>query len=288
MLTRSEIKEILLAAGLRPKKRWGQVFITNRRVLVEMAEAGLSDWGEEAGVFEFGGGLGNLTRALAERAGFVLSVEVDPGLHSQASRLLRDLNNVLLVCEDGIRNGRIREDLLKIFLETAKRRGAKHYLFASNIPYAVSGVLLVSLAMLPEDFSRAVIMCQKEVADRVEAAAGSKNFSPLSVLLQRCYRIRRLFNVPPNAFYPKPDVTSAVLRLDRKSYLPPSKLERIFGILNTLFAMRRKTLYQNLRKGFGLAVEDVERILSRYGLHRRLRSEEVEAEVLWEIAEGLQ
>ena len=287
MFSRSEIKEILLAAGLTLNKRRGQVFIINRRVLVEMAEAGLEGWGKEAAVFEFGGGLGNLTRALAERAGFVFSVEIDAGLHRQAARLLRDLKNVSLVCADGIRDGRLRDDLLQVFLQKAKERKAEHFLFASNMPYSVSGAVLVSLPMLPPEFSRAVVMCQREVAERVEARPGSKDFGPLSVLLQRCFQIRRIINVPREAFYPKPEVSSAVMRLDRKPHPDPSELEKIFDKLNRFFAMRRKTLYQNLRKSVGLSAQQAEDLLDKFGIEHKMRAEEVEAERLWALAEEL-
>ncbi|RKY12357.1 MAG: ribosomal RNA small subunit methyltransferase A [Planctomycetota bacterium] len=287
MLSRREIKEILLAAGIVLKKHRGQVFITNRRVLTEMAEGGLEGWGREAAVYEFGTGLGNLTRALAQRAGFVFSVEVDPQLHRQALRLLRDLENVTLVCADGIENGRLRSDLLQRFLSAAKQKSLTHFLFASNMPYNVSGVVLVSLAMLPSEFTRCILMCQREVADRVEAAPKSKDFGPISVLLQHCYSIKRLFNVARDCFYPKPEVASAVLRFDRKRCLPSSKLERIFDIINGFFGMRRKTLRHNLRRGMGLGAEEVDALLQRFGIAKGTRAEEVESEKLWALAEEL-
>jgi len=287
MLSRKEIKEILLAAGVVLKKHRGQVFITNRRVLTEMVEGGLEGWGRQTAVYEFGTGLGNLTEALAQRAGFVFSVEIDPRLHRQAVRLLRNLKNVTLVCADGIRNGRLRSDLLQRFLSAAKEKSLTRFLFASNMPYNVSGVVLVSLAMLPSEFTRCILMCQREVADRVEATPKSKDFGPISVLLQRCYSIRRLFNVGRDCFYPRPEVASAVLRFDRKGYLPSSKLEAIFGIISGFFRMRRKTLRHNLRRGMGLGAEEVDALLERFAIVKEARAEEVEAEKLWALAEEL-
>ena len=286
MLSRTQIKEILLAAGLTLNKRKGQVFITNRRVVVEMAQAAVEGF-QDAAVFEFGTGLGNLTHALAERAKLVFSIEIDAGLHRQAARLLRQFKNVTLLCADGLKAGRIRQDLLHHFLQKAKENRAVHLVFASNMPYSISGALLVSLPFLPPEFERVVVMCQREVADRIEAEPGSKDFGPLSVLLQRCYTHQRILNVPREAFYPKPEVASAVLRLDRKPHPEPTELEALFEMLNRFFGMRRKTLLQNLRKGLGLSLKEAERLLDKHGISCKMRPEEVEAEKLWALAECL-
>jgi len=287
VLTRREMKEILLASGLRLSRRKGQVFVTSRKVLTAAARAALDGVEREAAVFEFGAGLGNLTRALAERAGWVFSVEIDAGLLRQASRLLSDLSNVSLVGRDGLSGGRIDPELLEEFVECADERGLRRLVFAGNIPYAASGAILLSLPALPARFERCVVMAQAEVARRIQARPGSREYGLLAAVVQRSFDVRRLMRVGPEAFHPTPEVSSALLLLRRTRVVEPAEHRRQVNVLEGVFSMRRKTLRSVLRGRFGLTTKEAEEMLESVGVGVDRRAGQLEEDQIWRLVDML-
>ena len=234
-----QTKQLLQSRRLAPHKRLGQNFLvhehTARRIV---AQATISP---EDTVVEVGVGLGALTRPLAEVAAEVIGVEADSGiirLHEE----LQDLpGNVRLV----------HGDILKINLAELYNPGARLKIVA-NLPYSISTPFLFHLMEHKEVLHSAVIMLQKELAQRLCAQPGSKVYGAPTVLLAACADVEELMEVGPEEFHPRPQVDSTVLRLI--FYPEPARLKHLGSfnqplfsrIVRSAFAQRRKTLLNAL------------------------------------------
>ncbi|MCX7703636.1 MAG: 16S rRNA (adenine(1518)-N(6)/adenine(1519)-N(6))-dimethyltransferase RsmA [Planctomycetota bacterium] len=283
MLTKTELKQILTALGRNPNKKLGQVFLTSRNIVSRIAEAAVF-YQKDCAVFELGGGLGNLTEALSHHAAWVFSVEIDKKLAENTKMRLANLENVTVICADAIEHGRIRTDLLKQFLQGVHKRHLSSAVFCSNIPYCISGAVLLSLPLLPHPFSFATLMTQKEVFERISASPGSKNFGLLSILLQRFFKIKKLFDVPRRNFYPIPEVDSTVVRLEFiRRVANHQEYEQEISILERIFRFRRKTLLRSLELGFALEHSKASHIIESVGDVGAMRAEQLPAESFWTL-----
>lgn len=215
----------------------GQHYLHNRGVLDKIIRA--IDPQKDDLVIEVGPGRGALTFPLAEKAGLVLAVEKDsrliPGLRDRAPASL-----VLL-----------RADVLRLsFREVLKDqpRFPPPVKLAGNLPYSISSPLLFKVLREKDLFSRCVFLLQKEFARRVCASSGSKDYAPLSILVQMHYETAMLFTVSPASFSPPPRVDSALVRLEkRQAPLFALPDEKAFGaFLQAAFGHRRKMLANNL------------------------------------------
>lgn len=230
----SEIREILNRHGFRPKKRLGQNFLIDQRVLEVIVKAAELD-GQEV-VIEIGPGLGTLTRTLCRAAGLVLAIELDPTLFSILEEELAGFHNLSLV----------QSDVLAFDFEAwLSKRGSKGKAkVVSNLPYYISTPLLFHLLKYRQVFLLWILMVQKEVAERILAQPGSKQYGSLSIALQLHADVEWVSAVPKEAFYPRPKVDSAVLKLlIRKE--PKAKIvdESLFAnLVRSAFAGRRKML----------------------------------------------
>ena len=203
-------------------KKLGQHFLVDRRVLDRIGDyASLS---EEDRVLEIGPGTGNLTRVLSERAGTVFAIEVDPAL---ASSLEGRFSNVSV----------LRGDALKVPLPDYNK-------IVSNLPYQISSK--ITFRLLERPFDLAVLMYQREFAERMVARPGTKEFGRLTLNVALRAEAEILEFVPRGAFRPMPAVESAIVRLrPRESRIPVD--ERVFDDLTrTLFSMRRKKVKRSL------------------------------------------
>jgi 16S rRNA (adenine1518-N6/adenine1519-N6)-dimethyltransferase len=240
----------------RAKRRLGQHFLTDRRLLGRIADAlgaGAADT-----VLEIGPGPGGLTAALAERAGRLVAIEKDralvPGLRER-------FPGVTVVEADA--------------LETDWHALAgNRFLLAGNIPYNITSPL-IDKALEPPVPARIVFLVQKEVADRVTARAGERAYGALSVGVQSVVRAERLFTIPAGAFHPRPKVDSAVLRftpLDAP-LVPPVDQPRYRRLVVGLFGFRRKQLARGLRELTGWDAPAVSGVLERAGIPPDVRPE---------------
>ncbi|MCB9885058.1 MAG: ribosomal RNA small subunit methyltransferase A [Planctomycetes bacterium] len=237
------------ALGFTPSSTLGQNFLLDpslHRWLAEQAAPTAQDTAVEIGV-----GLGFLTRELAQRAGRVLGIEIDPRLFELASADLADLGNVDLVAGDAL-GGPERSLRPEIAAAAAAARVAGgRFLLVANLPYAVSGPLLAEVVALPELPERAVLLVQKELAQRVAAGTGGAEFGGLGVVVQSVFHTRVLRDVPPQVFRPRPKVVSAVLQLERRDDIGPElgsgDARRQFArFVRRMFQQRRKVLRHTL------------------------------------------
>ncbi|MFO7950565.1 MAG: 16S rRNA (adenine(1518)-N(6)/adenine(1519)-N(6))-dimethyltransferase RsmA [Candidatus Fermentibacteraceae bacterium] len=267
----SDVRRTLRDLELRPSRRYGQSFLLRGGVARRMAE--------EAGsgsVLEVGPGLGALTTELAAGAESLCCVEVAPVL-ADYLRGREDLADVSIVTGD--------------FLQTdpAGLPGYPFDVLASNLPYSISSPALLRLTQpCLSAVRRAVVMLQREVAQRVTAEPGCGDYGRLTLALWPRFEAETLLDAEPRDFYPQPAVRSRVLILRRRDVpkVPPETMDRFSWLVRVGFSSRRKTLLNNLS-----AVMDrgaAAALLSEAGISRRARAEELAPEVLAGIAGRLE
>jgi 16S rRNA (adenine1518-N6/adenine1519-N6)-dimethyltransferase len=240
----------------RAKRRLGQHFLTDPRLLGRIADALGAGPGDT--VLEIGPGLGGLTAALVGRAGRVVAIEKDGDLVPALRGRFPDATIVL-------------GDALE--LNWSALVGGP-FLVAGNIPYNITSPLL-DKALDPPRPRRIVFLVQKEVADRVTAAAGDADFGALSVGVQSVARAERLFTVPAGAFQPRPKVDSAVLRLTplERPLVAPQDQGNFRRLVVGLFGFRRKQMVRALRELTGWTADGAGAALARAGIAPHLRPE---------------
>jgi len=230
-LSDDEIRALLKKYKVKPTKKHGQSFLKNQSVarsIVSAAEISNNDT-----VLEIGGGLGILTKQLVQEAKHVHVVELDPGLVKALRDIFSDYDNVSI----------IEGDALKISLPNVTK-------IVSNLPYSISSE--ITFRILHEiEFERAVLMYQKEFAERLSALPGTSNYSRLSVNIGYQAEVEHLLDVPANMFYPIPAVDSVVVRLRHITKGPRAKDDDVFfWMVNGIFPYPNKHLRKALRIWF--------------------------------------
>ena len=226
-----EVRAALRETAFRPKKSFGQNFLVHERVIDAILR--LLDLRPGDEVVEIGPGLGFLTRRLLEHAARVWAVEIDPLLVERLRRAEFAANPKLQL---------VHGDILEVAL--AESLPSKKIKLAGNLPYSISTPVLFRIFDWREHFSTLVLMLQKEVADRMASAPATKAYGSLSVWCQVHGRITEKVSVSPEAFFPRPKVRSAVLKIEL--YDQPlannDELKLLRGLVRAAFNQRRKTL----------------------------------------------
>jgi 16S rRNA (adenine1518-N6/adenine1519-N6)-dimethyltransferase len=221
--------------GLRPKKSLGQNFLVDPEGLHKVMQAAEIDPGDT--VLEIGAGLGSLTCQLAQSASRVVAVEIDAELFAPLKEALAPYANVRLV----------QGDLLA--LDPAELVDQAGYRVVANIPYYITSALIRHLLEARVRPSRIVLTVQREVAERICAQPGDMSLLALSVQVYGSPRITG--QIPADAFYPAPDVDSAVVRVDlyEQPVFPKDKIDLFFQLAKAGFSQKRKTLRNSLSAG---------------------------------------
>ena len=253
---RSRIRELLASHQLSPRKSLGQHFLADPNIIRKIVRtAGV---GSGSLVVEIGGGTGTLTEALAATGASVVVYEIDDGLVDVLDGVVGNLPNVEVRHEDASR----------VDLEQAL--GGGPWTLVANLPYNVgTGILLDALRRAPR-VTRFVAMVQREVADRLLAEPGSKIYGVPSVITALYATGGPKFSVGPDVFYPKPQVGSTVLALDRIE--PPEKAEDAVSIAAVAFQQRRKML----RKSLESVIDDPATTLLAAGIDPTARAEDLQ------------
>ena len=255
------VRELLERHGLRPTKSLGQNFLIDGNILRLIAEAGGADRG--VNVLEVGPGLGVLTRELAERGATVTALEKDERLKGVLAETLADLG-VNLVWGDAL-------DYDYASVPAGTR-------VIANLPYYISTALLTRF-MKSGNIASATVLVQREVAERLGSQPGQDGYGYLSALVSLHGKARLLRDVPKGAFFPAPDVTSSVVRLDFTGEPPPQGL---LLLLEQALHHRRKTLRNNLRMA-GHEQEQLDAALAGAGLPDAVRAEDVPLAAMREL-----
>lgn len=254
----------------RPRKRFGQNFLTDRNAVGRIVDALEVDSGLD--VLEIGPGRGALTAELLSRGARVSAVEVD-----------RDLAARLRVQFAGTPLSVLEADVLE-FDPSTDLPDVNSWVLAGNLPYNISKPIVMKLVDWAPRIDRAVLMFQREVAQRLLGEPGSSDYGPLSVLPRELYQIEHLFDLTPRAFRPRPNVHSTVTRWRRLKDAPdPTALARLRVTLRAVFGNRRKTLRNNLRRSLP-APEATEQLLLDAEIDGQRRAETLEREELRTLA----
>lgn len=254
---------LLQQAGLAAKKSWGQNFLRDQQVLQSIAA--VVEPTPEHPVVEIGAGLGALTYWLLRGGGQVIAIERDREVVPLLKQALAWAGDRLQVRE---------ENAAKLSYQALARELGPQLRMAGNLPYQISSRLLVNLADAAGCVAKAVVMVQKEVADRMCAAPGTRTYGLLSVLVQRRLQPRLVRVVAPGAFLPPPKVRSAVVSLvPRADAVAPEADRRLVAAARAAFSQRRKTLRNAVAGALGQPGQAVEAALAAGGIDPQARAE---------------
>ncbi len=249
------------------QKKFGQNFLIDSYVMDKiLASAALK---KEDCVLEIGPGIGTMTQALAEQAGQVIAVEIDRNLIPILSETLAQYPNVTVIQADIL-----KVDIQKLAQEQNQNRPFK---VVANLPYYITTPIIMSLFEGNVPVDSITVMVQKEVAERMKEAPGSKEYGALSLAVQYYAKPEIVANVPPNCFLPRPKVGSAVIRLTRHKEPPVKVLDEnlMFALIHASFQQRRKTLVNGLvnSSNIGYTKGQIQAALEAQNLSLSIRGE---------------
>lgn len=274
-------KEVLAKYNMSAKKKFGQNFLIDSHVLEGIVEAaGVTD---KDLVLEIGPGIGSLTQYLAEAAGKVIAVEIDKTLLPVLDDTLSEYSNVTV----------INEDILKVDLdEIVAQNGDRPIKVVANLPYYITTPIIMKLFESRAKIESITVMVQKEVADRMAAGPGGKDYGSLSLAVGYYAKAVTVMDVPPSSFIPQPNVGSAVVNLSRYEEPRVKVLDekRLFEIVRTAFNQRRKTLSNSLSNNpsLGVSRQEVTDGLLKMGIDEKARGEILTLEQFAELSDILQ
>lgn len=258
---------ILKKYDIHFQKKYGQNFLIDTHVLEKIIRA--AEITGDDFVMEIGPGIGTMTQYLCENAREVLAVEIDRNLLPVLQETLSDYQNVTVLNEDILKMdiGRIAEEY----------NGGKPIKVVANLPYYITTPIIMEFFESHVPLESVTVMVQKEVADRMQAGPGTKEYGALSLAVQYYAEAEIAANVPQNCFMPRPNVGSAVIRLicHKENPVKVSDEKFMFRLIRASFNQRRKTLQNGLCNDTGLSLkkEDVRDALEQMGLPPEVRGE---------------
>ena len=289
--TATYLSKRLAAAGLRPVSRFGQNFLIDLNLVDLIAKS--AELKKTDVVLEIGTGVGSLTTRLSDQAGAVLTVEIDNNLHRLASEELAGRPNVRLIHGDALRNkNSLRSDLMEQIRDAISRIGPEaRFLLVANLPYNVATPIISNLLHETPAPDAMVVTIQKELADRIIAEPGTKDYGALSVWIQSVCQAEIVRVLSPKVFWPRPKVHSAILRLDT---LPEARsefkdLKHFHQTVRALFFHRRKFLRSVVASAMkqSLSKPQVDEVLQSLGYDETSRAEQLTVKQIQKLAEAL-
>jgi 16S rRNA (adenine1518-N6/adenine1519-N6)-dimethyltransferase len=275
--TLSYLRSLFEERGLHPKNKLGQNFLIDLNlieVLLRAAELTPDDL-----VLEVGSGTGSLTVRLVQAAGAVVSVEVDPAfavMTDEAVSAHRD--RVALIHADVLKNkNELNPIVLRAVEDTRQRARTVFVKLVANLPYAVATPVISNLLLSDLEMERMVVTVQWEIAERLMAAPGTKDYGALAVLVQSLSDVTLVRRLPPTVFWPRPKVDSAIVKImpDAAKRAAVGDVLKFRNFLRDLYAHRRKNLRGGLvsMAGRGFGKQEVDGKLAELGLDGRARAE---------------
>ena len=260
--------------NFKMKKAFGQNFLKNKDIINNIVNT-VNPLKNNL-VIEVGPGAGAMTEVLAEKFDNVLAYEIDKDLEQTLDILGGKYSNISVIFDDFMKRD---------VLEDIKKYNVDNIYFIANLPYYITTPIINKVIDLNLDIKNIVVMVQKEVADRLAAPVGTKNYGSLTVFLNYYYDIKRVCNVSKNNFYPVPKVDSAVVNMSLKE----KKLEVIdknefFALIRDSFQYKRKNIRNNL-KSYNLEI--VESVLKKHSMDLSVRAEQISLDVFVEMSNAL-
>lgn len=266
------MQAVLRRHGFRFQKKYGQNFLMNEGVLQSMVDAaGVT---KDDFILEIGPGMGTLTQVLSERAGKVLAVELDDNLIPILEDTLFGRSNVEVM----------HADILKVDLHqiAEEKNGGKPMKVAANLPYYITTPILMELLTKKVPMESVTVMVQKEVALRMQAGPGSKDYGALSLAIQYYTEPKLVCIAAPDDFMPPPKVESAVIHLKMREEPAVTDVDEkaLFTVIKAVFAQRRKTLLNSLSNGPGMTndKQKIRDVICDMGWEETIRGEKLTLE----------
>lgn len=257
-----EIKALLTEHGLKPNKALGQNFLADDAAVEQILDAAKP---EGHRVIEIGPGLGALTHGLVKRAEKVAAIEIDAAMVDVLQKTLSDMKNFTI----------IHGDFLKCKLPSiVGELGGAPFDAVGNLPYYITTSIAEKL--MCAEAENLTLMVQKEAGERFFAAPGDRVYGPLSIMSSVCYQAHEVMELSPASYWPAPEVRSVVLRFEKRQHAPAAK--PLFSLLRAAFAMRRKTLANNLAALPDMSRARAEEMLLMMGLDKSARAESLRPE----------
>ena len=272
--------EIVKKYDFKFRKSFGQNFLIDSNVVKKITDA--ADIKDDDVVLEIGPGIGTLTQHLAYAAGKVIAVEIDNRLIPVLEETLAPYDNIEL----------INEDILKLDLDEllTTHKGPRRIKVIANLPYYVTTPVVTELLERSTLIESLTVMVQKEVAQRMDASAGTKDYGALTLAVRYYSEPHKITDVSPNCFMPRPDVTSAVIQLNiKRERITVADEKLMFKIIKASFGQRRKTLLNSLKNSdIAISKEQWESILEHAGISAGVRGETLSLEDFARLADEAQ
>lgn len=277
----AQLKDLLNRHGFHARKRFGQNFLVDRNIVNRVLDA--ADIRPGDAVIEIGPGAGTLTEGISKRGARVSAIEIDRKLIPVLAEVMAGQSDVEIVNADFL-----DLDLSKFI---AERVDGKKVKIIGNLPYYITSPIMAKMTEARERIEGSIVMVQREVADRLQASPGSRDYGSMSIFVQFHHEVEMVAHVSRNVFLPPPEVSSAVVRLTPRTQ-PPVEVPNeqvFFEVVHCAFGKRRKTLLNSLSgcHALGLAKEDVARVLEETGIDPSLRAERLSLEDFARIARAL-
>lgn len=278
---KGQLSELLGRYGFSFSKSLGQNFLIDKNILNKIIE--FSHISEKINVLEIGPGAGTLTYELCKRAKKVVSVEIDKNLETVLNEVMCEFENFKLIMND------IMEVDLKELTEN--EFSGEEFIVVANLPYYITTPIVMKFLEDNLPVKSLTLMIQKEVASRMTASAGGKEYGALSVAVQFYSKPEIICTAPPHCFFPQPKVTSTVIGLsvyENPPYMPKNK-EFFFKLIKSLFSQRRKTLVNSLSKSpyISLKKDDIIEALNNMNIETNIRGEKLKINQLVEFSDIL-
>lgn len=275
--------------GIRPMTRHGQNFLIDanlQQLLVNRAHLDSDDV-----VLEVGTGTGSLTLLLADRAGAIVSVEIDRHLHELARDELDELQNVVLLqCDILAGKNRLESQVVDAVRNTIVTSEARQWKLVANLPYNVATPVISNLLILDDAPRSMTVTIQRELADRIVATPATKDYSALTVWIQSQCSAEIVRHLPPSVFWPRPKVDSAIIHIERddkrRNAIPDRRYWHDF--VRALFFHRRKYLRSVLQSAFKrrLRKDEVEPIIQQCQIVPTVRGEQLSLDQISALCEA--
>lgn len=259
-------------SGYRPKKRLGQHFLVSTSAIQRITD--LVDAQPDMTIIEIGAGRGALTLPLAASGAGITAVEIDRDLIGYVNKLLGERPNVKI----------INEDFLKLDPSSFP---ARPFVLVGNLPYQITSPVVEWLVRHRADVRFACLMMQKEVADRLAASPGCKDWSPLSIFTQLYFNVERCFDLARDCFRPRPNVTSSLVMIRPRPIVQLKHPDRFERLVRTAFRQRRKLLVNNLAPALAADADRLRTILAELDLPDNVRAEQLSIEQFITLSERL-
>jgi 16S rRNA (adenine1518-N6/adenine1519-N6)-dimethyltransferase len=288
--TTSFLRRRLHEAGIRPDTRKGQNFLVDLNLLELLADA--ADLTRDDVALEVGTGLGSLTALLAERTAAVVTVEVDEHLQQLAAEQLVQFTNITMLRQDALKNkNNLHPGVLEAIGQHMDEAANRRLKLVANLPYNIATPVVSNLLLASWTPVSMTVTIQKELADRITARHGTKDYGALSIWIQCQCKVETLRVMPPSVFWPRPKVHSAIVQM---TTVPAKRVgipDRAFfhRFVRNLFLHRRKFLRSALLSACKpqLHKSDVDRLMGELQLGGDARAEQLTVEQMLELSESV-